>query len=106
MLVLCVFGLTSVSASDLNETVISQIDDGASLEDAPELSVGKNNEPEILSVNYTPQNFSEIQTAVDNASDGDIITIDGYNLFKDTIAVNNSLTFVGKNNAQSMEITV
>ena len=96
---LCVFGLTSVSASDLNETVISQIDDGASLEDAPELSVGKNNEPEILSVNYTPQNFSEIQTAVDNASDGDIITIDGYNLFEDTIAVNSSLTFVGKNNA-------
>lgn len=70
LLVLCVFGLTSVSASDLNETVISQIDDGASLEDAPELSVGKNNEPEILSVNYTPQNFSEIQTVVDNASDG------------------------------------
>lgn len=67
---LCVFGLTSVSASDLNETVISQIDDGASLEDAHELSVGKNNEPEILSVNYTPQNFSEIQTVVDNASDG------------------------------------
>ncbi|MEE1128402.1 MAG: hypothetical protein UHW99_00290 [Methanobrevibacter sp.] len=50
--------------------MISQIDDGASLEDAHELSVGKNNEPEILSVNYTPQNFSEIQTVVDNASDG------------------------------------
>ena len=79
----------SVSASDLNAT-----DDVIAVEDTvDEMSV--NEKTEILSTNYTPKTFDEIQTAVDGASEGDTVIFDGYYQFKSAVNVNKQLNFVG-----------
>ena len=93
LLMLCIFTVTSVSASDLNAT-----DDVIAVEDTvDEMSV--NEKTEILSTNYTPKTFDEIQTAVDSASEGDTVILDGYYQFNNTVTVYKKLNFVGKNDA-------
>ena len=93
LLMLCIFTVTSVSASDLNATddVITAVNT------VDEISV--NEKTEILSVNYTPKTFDEIQTAVDSASEGDTVILDGYYQFNNTVTVYKKLNFVGKNDA-------
>ncbi|MEE0939223.1 MAG: hypothetical protein UIB65_05265 [Methanobrevibacter sp.] len=92
-MMLCIFTVTSVSASDLNATddVITAVNT------VDEISV--NEKTEILSVNYTPKTFDEIQTAVDSASDGDTVILDGYYQFNSTVTVYKQLNFVGINDA-------
>lgn len=92
-MLICIFSVTSVSASDLNAT-----DDVIAVEDTVDV-IGVNEKTEILSTNYTPKTFDEIQTAVDSASDGDTVILDGYYRFNSTIEVNKQLNFVGINNA-------
>ena len=111
LLLVCVMGIflvASASASDFNETSLSQIDDVAGvgeIDQTQEISeTGESEELgvtdlENLSTDYTPSSSSEIQTDVDNAGDGDTIVLDGYYLLNSTITVNKQLKFVGKNNA-------
>ena len=92
-MLICIFSVTSVSASDLNAT-----DDVIAVEDTvDEMSV--NEKTEILSTNYTHKTFDEIQTAVDSASEGDTVILDGYYQFKSAVNVGKQLNFVGKNDA-------
>ena len=73
-------------------------DDVIAVEDTvDEMSV--NEKTEILSTNYTHKTFDEIQTAVDSASEGDTVILDGYYQFKSAVNVGKQLNFVGKNDA-------
>ena len=107
LLLVCIAGIlliSSASAGDLNETMVSQIDDDTiGIEDAQSEidanGIEVDEGPEVLGANHTPQTFSEIQITVDSAGDEDTIILDGYYLFESTVTVNKSLTFVGKNDA-------
>ncbi len=115
LLLVCIMGMflvSSVSASDLNETSLSQSErqliSVEEIDDAQEeLGSGETSESEGLSVTdlenlsteYTPTSSSEIQTYINNANNGDTIILDGYYLLNSTITVNKQLDFVGKNNA-------
>jgi hypothetical protein len=107
LLLACILGIflaASVSAADLNETLVSQIDGesnniGEIDQSQEELSTNEIDENEGLSTNHTPTSSLEIQRDVDDANDGDTIILDGYYLLNGTITVNKTLNFVGKNNA-------
>ena len=111
LLLVCVMGIflvASASASDFNETSLSQTDDVAGvgeIDQTQEISeTGESEELSVtdlenLSTDYAPSSSSEIQTDVDDAGDGDTIVLDGYYLLNSTINVNKKLNFVGKNNA-------
>ena len=110
LLMLCIFTVTSVSASDLNATSISQIDDdlvsvekinhaqdGLGSEDVEELSTSVYSE--VLCSNFTPANFEELQTVVSSSKQGDTIVLSGTYVFNSTISVNKQLNFIGINDA-------
>ena len=112
--ILTIFLLTSVSASDLNESKVVEN------ECAPELGggnldcinednqgdlslddgkLGTTDDSDILKSSYSPKTSSEIQTCVDSAKSGDTIVLDGYYLINNTINVKKQLNFIGINNA-------
>ena len=107
MCILAMFVVASASASDLNETSLSEIDDAGigveeidqSNEELGTKGIVEGENLEILSTNYTPKDSSEIQSCVDSANSGDTIILDGYYLIGNSIKVNKDLTFVGKNDA-------
>ncbi len=120
LLLVCIMGIlliSSASANDLNETIISEIDSGAD-EGAIDLVTSENTQEElnihesieceelnvgdgsdILVTNYTPNNSENIQASIDNASDGDTVIFDGYYLINATVNVGKQLNFVGINDA-------
>ena len=106
---MCIIGISvagSLSAADLNETAAdldeSIDEDEISIEEIEnnhEDKLSQSEDNEIISANYTPKNSSEIQSTINNASDGDTIILDGYYLINTTVNVNKQLNFVGQNNA-------
>ncbi|MEE1128400.1 MAG: Ig-like domain-containing protein, partial [Methanobrevibacter sp.] len=120
LLMLCIFTVTSVGASDLNATddVITSDDivnnvNAADLYDEDMLTFNNVNdddiknlsvcgESEILVDSYSPESFTDIQACIDKANAGDTITLMGTYLASSndtTINVNKQLTFVGKRDA-------
>jgi predicted outer membrane repeat protein len=100
--------LTSVSASDLNESAVSEIEDSLNdeiavsdddFQDVLNEKTVDNDDSDILNVNHTPKTFNDIKSSVENANDGDTIVLDGYYSFPESIEVEKTLHFIGINNA-------
>ena len=99
ILMICIsaiFLIASVSASDLNETDVINIDDEDG-ENNDYLSISE--ETNVLCTNHTPSDFYEIESAIASASDGDSIILSGNYVFSNTVSVGKQLTFVGINDA-------
>ena len=96
--------ISSASASDLNESDISTFDNEIT-ENIESISISDdtveleaNNNAEVLSNTYYPNNFSEIKSSISSASDGDTIILNGYYSFSDLISVGKSVEIIGINN--------
>ncbi|MEE3490662.1 MAG: hypothetical protein VZR10_07330, partial [Methanobrevibacter sp.] len=107
-LIICLFSIASVCASDVNETVVaSENDEVMSVENGhdssavdhldatDELNIETADEPEASAVQ---KNFTDIQNLIDAADDGDTINLTGnyINLDKKYIELNKSITLDGK----------
>ena len=114
-MIICIFSITSVSASDLNATDVSGIDDSENTFSADEnidssnaflKSISQNTvsseNNSILNkeITVSGNSFNEIQNAINSANEGDTIILKGtYNLVESQIQVNKKLSFVGTDNA-------
>ena len=114
-LLICLFSIASVCASDVNETVVAsenQNDEEISVENGYDRSAADNFETtdelnedlvtmEIIdepNVSTIQKNFTDIQYLIDTANDGDIINLTGnyINLEKKYIELNKTITLDGK----------
>ena len=108
-----IFLISSASASDLNETTVSQIDDGIiSVEEIDDIreefssdnaveneKLSADNDSEVLKSTHYASDFNDLKSKVSSANDGDTIVLSGSYSFASEIAVNKKLTFIGTKNA-------
>ena len=116
LLLVCMMGIllvASASASDLNETTVSQTDDETiSVEEIDDVSqnltgdktvenekLSADNDSEVLESTHYASDFNDLKSKVSSANDGDTIVLSGSYSFASQIAVNKKLTFIGTNNA-------
>ncbi|WP_295115367.1 right-handed parallel beta-helix repeat-containing protein [uncultured Methanobrevibacter sp.] len=109
LLMLCIFTVTSVSASDLNATDVGLIEDMSdnilndettkltSVEESDEVLV-LDNQSNTLSATYYPTSVSQLKSDISSANAGDTIVLSGtYKIHDYTIS--KELTFIGTNGA-------
>ncbi len=109
-MIICIFSITSVSASDLNATDVGLIEDmsennflnGETKElnsvDGSNEVLALNNESNTLSTTYYPTSVSQLKSDISSAKAGDTIVLSGtYKIHDYTIS--KELTFIGTNGA-------
>ena len=109
-MIICIFSITSVSASDLNATDVGLIEDmsennflnGETKElnsvDGSNEVLALNNESNTLSTTYYPTSVSQLKSDISSAEAGDTIVLSGtYKIHDYTIS--KELTFIGTNGA-------
>ena len=109
LVMLCIFTVTSVSASDLNATDVDLIEDMSdnilndettkltSVEESDEVLV-LDNQSNTLSATYYPTSVSQLKSDISSANAGDTIVLSGtYKIHDYTIS--KELTFIGTNGA-------
>lgn len=82
LIVIAMSAISQVSASDLNET--SHDEDKLAIDDV-----------DTLTTTYSPKNFTDLETTINNANDGDIIELNGTYEFKKVITIKKSIHIVG-----------
>lgn len=82
LIVIALSAISQVSASDLNET--SHDEDKLAIDDV-----------DTLTTTYSPKNFTDLETTINNADDGDIIELNGTYEFKKVITIKKSINIVG-----------
>ncbi|WP_405272640.1 hypothetical protein [Methanobrevibacter sp.] len=109
-MIICIFSITSVSASDLNATDVGLIEDMSennflndetkeldSVDGSNEV-LALNNESNTLSTTYYPTSVSQLKSDISSAKAGDTIVLSGtYKIHDYTIS--KELTFIGTNGA-------
>ena len=109
LVMLCIFTVTSVSASDLNATDVGLFEDMSdnilndettkltSVEESDEVLV-LDNQSNTLSATYYPTSVSQLKSDISSANAGDTIVLSGtYKIHDYTIS--KELTFIGTNGA-------
>ena len=109
LVMLCIFTVTSVSASDLNATDVGLIEDMSdilndettkltSVEESDEVLV-LDNQSNTLSATYYPTSVSQLKSHISSANAGDTIVLSGTYKIHDYTISSKELTFIGTNGA-------